>query len=568
MFEENTRQVNQILSRLFVRLSPALLALAGLSALGVFEFGTTYCILLVVTGFFVALTPTLLIRHVSADALKHYMLITVALFIGILATNNKIGVNITYLLAPLFSCLYFDEKLVLRTSAFSYAVMAAALYVNSAEKLEVTLQGRPRFQMFVAYTLGYTIEYVVVVALLVFLVRRARLMMEQRYSAEESNRMKSEFLSNMSHEIRTPMNAILGMAEVALRKEMSPELHKCLSIIQSSAQGLLEIINDILDLSRVEAGKLNIIPDTYSTATLAEDMMAIVDARNTEHKVPIHYHIQPDLPPYLRGDVVRLRQVMLNFASNAIKYTEHGSIDITLGCTAAPDGSANLNFSVKDTGQGIRPEDQARLFTPYTQFNARQNHGKESSGIGLAISKRFVEAMNGSIQVESRYGVGSTFSFTVPQAIADPPAVPAPLAEAPGTITFKAPGVRVLLVDDNAINREVLKALLAPMELDMEEAQNGQQAVARAASRSYDLIFMDSHMPVMSGEEATRAIRGTEGLNQGTPIIAVTADAIAGVREQLLASGMNDSITKPIDLTALCTVMRRYLPAEKIIEEM
>ena len=567
MFEENTRQVNQILARLFIRLSPALLALAGLSMAGVFEFGTTYCILLVVTGLFVAFTPQLLIRRISADALKHYMLITVALFIGVLATNNKIGVNITYLLAPLFSCLYFDEALVLRTSAFSYAVMVAALYINSAEKLEVTLQGRPRFAMFVAFALGYTIEFAVTVALMVFLVRRARLMMEKRYNAEEANRMKSEFLSSMSHEIRTPMNAILGMAEVALRKEMSPELHKCVSIIQSSAQGLLEIINDILDLSRVEAGRLNIIPDTYSTAALVEDMTAIVDARNTEHKVPIHYHIQPDLPPWLRGDVVRLRQVMLNFASNAIKYTEHGCIDIELRCTPAPDGGASLVYSVRDTGQGIRPEDQDKLFSPYTQFNPQQNHGKESAGIGLAISKRFVEAMGGSVQVESRYGVGSTFSFTVPQQIADPPAeAPAPAEETP-VIPFWAPGTRVLLVDDNAINREVLKALLEPMELTIDEAANGQQAIARASARLYDLIFMDSHMPVMSGEEAARAIRGTDGPNQSTPILAVTADAIAGVREQLLASGMNDVVTKPIDLSALCAAMRRCLPAEKILQE-
>lgn len=562
MFEENTKQVNEILSRLFIRLIPALLVMAGLSWVGIFEFGTTYCILLVVTGLFVALTPRLLIRRLSPDALKHYMILTVALFIGLLATNNKIGVNITFMLAPLFSCLYFDPRLVLHSSAVSYLLMVGALYCTSAEKLEVTLQGRPRFQMFVAFALGYTIEYVIVVALMIFLVKRARWMMEQRQSAEAANRMKSEFLSSMSHEIRTPMNAILGMADVALRREMSPEVRKCITIIQSSAKGLLEIINDILDLSRVEAGKLNIIPDTYSTAALAEDMTAIVDARNTEHKVPIYYHIQPDMPAYLRGDVVRLRQVMLNFASNAIKYTDHGCIDVTLGCTPAPDGGAILTYSVQDTGQGIRLEDQAQLFTPYSQFNTQQNHGKESTGMGLAIAKRFVDAMGGTVHVESRYGVGSTFSFSVPQQIADPPAQPE--REASPDISFKAPGVPVLLVDDNTINREVLKALLEPVELSIEEAANGQQAVAKASCRPYTLIFMDSHMPVMNGEEATRAIRSMDGPNQSTPIIALTADAIAGVREQLLQSGMNDYIIKPIDLNALNAVLRKYIPTDQI----
>lgn len=559
MFEENTKQVNLILSRLFIRLAPALLALAGLSFAGVFEFGTTYCIILIVTGFFTAFTPSLLIRYLSPDALKHYMLFTVALFIGILATNNKIGVNITFLLAPLFSCLYFDPRLVLHSSAFSYVVMVAALYINSAAKLEVTLQGRDRFAMFIAYTLGYTIEYAVVVALMLFLVRRARQMMEQRHDAEEANRMKSQFLSSMSHEIRTPMNAIIGMADVALRQEMTPELRKCISIIRSSSTGLLEIINDILDLSRVEAGKIKIINEPYSTADLAEEMQAIVDARSLDHPVPIYYHIQPDLPPCLRGDAVRLRQIMLNLASNAIKYTDTGRIDITLGCAPVQDGQTELMFSVKDTGQGILPEDMNKLFTLYSQFNTRQNHGKESSGIGLAVCKGFVDAMGGTITAESTFGKGSTFAFSVPQKLAEAPPAAAPQGE-----LFTARGARALIVDDNALNREVLRSLLEPLQLVLDEAEDGQQAVARAACQPYDLIFMDSHMPVMNGTEATLAIRSTEGPNQSTPIIALTADAIAGVREQLLASGMNDYLVKPIDFGTLCAVIRRHLPASRI----
>lgn len=564
MFEENTKQVNEIMSRLFIRLSPALLVMAGLSALGVFEFGRTYCIIMLVTGFAVAVTPSLLIRHLSPDGLKHYMLISLALFIAILATNNKIGVNITFLLAPAFSCLYFDPKLVLKNSIFSYLLMIWAVYINSAEKLEVVLQGRPRFQMFVAFALGYSVEFIVMVALLYFLVSRARLMMEQRYSAEEANHMKSQFLSSMSHEIRTPMNAIIGMADVALRKEMAPDLRKCLEVIRSSSTGLLEIINDILDLSRVEAGKVNIIPSTYSTASLAEEMTAIVDARNTDRKIPICYHIQPDMPAWLYGDAVRLRQVMLNFASNAIKYTDFGQIDIDLHCEPVGSDSVNLVYSVKDTGQGIREEDQKKLFTLYSQFNTQKNHGKESAGIGLAISKAFIDNMGGTISVQSRYGVGSTFTFSVPQKLMPAPESTADAASPRENADFTAEGARVLLVDDNAINREVLKALLEPIQLTIEEAADGQQAVARAAGRPYDLILMDSHMPVMSGEEAVHIIREMDGPNQATPIIAVTADAISGVRERLITGGMNDCITKPIDPAQLNAMLQRYLPPEKL----
>jgi len=564
MFEENTKQVNKIMARLFIRLSPALLVLAGLSMLGVFEFGLTYCIIMLVTGFAVAVTPSLLIRRLSPDGLKHYMLITLALFIAILATNNKIGVNITFLLAPAFSCLYFDPKLVLTNSIFSYFLMIWAVYINSASKLEVVLQGRPQFQMFVAFALGYSVEYIVMVALLYFLVKRARMMMEQRYSAEEANHMKSQFLSSMSHEIRTPMNAIIGMSDVALRKDMDADLRKCIEVIRSSSTGLLEIINDILDLSRVEAGKVNIISSTYSAASLAEDMTTLVDARNTEQKIPIYYHIQPDLPAWLYGDAVRLRQVMLNFASNAIKYTDFGRIDIDLHCEPAGEDTVNLVYSVKDTGQGIREEDQKKLFTLYSQFNEQKNHGKESAGIGLAISKAFIDNMGGSITVESRYGVGSTFAFSVPQKVVSAPEILPSASPSRKDSAFTAEGARVLLVDDNDINREVLKALLEPVKLTIEEAANGQQAVSRAAGRPYDLILMDSHMPVMSGEEAVHIIRGTDGINQTTPIIAVTADAIAGVRERLIAGGMNDCITKPIDPAQLNAVLRQYLPKEKL----
>lgn len=562
MFEENTKQVNEIMARLFIRLFPALLVLTALSLLGVFEFGHVYCNIMLITGFLVAVTPSLLIRRLSPDGLKHYMLISLALFIAVLATNNKIGINITFLLAPAFSCLYFDPKLVLKNSIFSYLLMIWAVYVNSAEKLEVVLQGRPRFQMFFAFAMGYSVEYIVMVALLYFLVKRARMMMEQRYSAEEANRMKSQFLSNMSHEIRTPMNAIIGMSDVALRREMEPDLRKCIEVIRSSSTGLLEIINDILDLSRVEAGKVNLIPSTYSTASLAEEMTAIVDARNTEQKVPICYHIQPDMPAWLYGDAVRLRQVMLNFASNAIKYTDFGHIDIDLHCEPVGSDSVNLVYSVKDTGQGIREEDQKKLFTLYSQFNTQKNHGKESAGIGLAISKAFIDSMGGTITVESRYGVGSTFAFSVPQKLMAPPEVQ---PSAGGEIgDFTAEGARVLLVDDNAINREVLKSLLEPMHLTIEEAADGQQAVTRAASRPYDLILMDSHMPIMNGEEAVHIIREMDGVNQATPIIAVTADAISGVRERLIAGGMNDCITKPIEPARLNALLRQYLPKDKL----
>lgn len=610
MFERNTRQVNRIIARIFAFGSIAILILVLCSCLGIFEFGKNYTLIVLIAGLIISLSPSILIRVLSPDVMKNYMLIALAVFIGVLGTNNHIGIYITYALVPIFSCLYFDPKLILRTSVFSYLVMAAAVYVNSAEKYEVVNMGMSRTSLFIAYMIGFTIEYIIVGSILYSLVKRAKRMMDERYSAEEENRMKSRFLSSMSHEIRTPMNAIIGMTDVALRKDMDEDVRKCLTVIRSSSMGLLDIINDILDLSKIEAGKSTIVEEAYETQALIDDMTAIVNARNSGKKVPVFYHIQKDMPQVLKGDALRIKQVMLNYASNAIKYTESGRIDISLGCEELEDGNVMLTYSVEDTGQGIRKSDMNKLFQMYTRLNEEQNHGKEGTGIGLAISKQYVEAMKGTVGVRSEYGVGSTFYFKIPQEVV-PVSVPDTVSvtdtasgnsmdgrnsrensgesgcknigesrsrntgesrgrntgENRGEYLFTTTDARILLVDDNEINREVMKAILEPLKLEIDEAQDGQEAVDMACAKLYDMIFMDSHMPVMNGEEATKHIREDSGcINQKTPIIAVTADAIHGVRERLIGGGMNDYIVKPIDVELLFNVVRKYLPKSKILE--
>ena len=568
MLEKNTKQVNQMLAKIYARCTVAILVLVLCSSLGIFEFGRNYTILILVAGLLLTTTPSLLIRYLPDHVMKYYMLILVSIFIGILGTNNHIGVYITYILVPVFSCLYFEPHLVIKMGIFSYIVMAISIYINSARTYEVMYMEMPRMHMFIALLLGFTIEFVIVLIVLYFLVKRAKLMMEQRYSAEEENKMKSQFLSNMSHEIRTPMNAIIGMADVALREEMNDDLRKYISIIKSSSTGLLEIINDILDLSKVEAGKLNIIEEDYTTQSLTEDITAIINARNTENKVPIYYHIQENMPHILHGDAVRIKQVMLNYASNAIKYTDSGQIDVVISCQDTKDGYTSLVYTVKDTGTGIREEDMDKLFTMYSQLDQEKNYGKEGTGIGLAISKSFIEKMHGTVNVESIYGKGSTFSFSVPQKIVQQNSARSQhSASGENDGFFATENVRILLTDDNEINREVLKAILEPFAFTIDEAENGEKAVQMALAVPYDLIFMDSHMPVMNGKEATKKIRETETcINCHTPIIAITADAIAGVREELLAAGMDDYIVKPIDTEQLCSVIRKHLPDDKILK--
>lgn len=568
MFEKNTKQVNQILAKIFAVCSVIIVLLVLCSYFGVFEFGTRYTWIVLVAGMLITIGPSILIRFLPDAFMKHYMLVVLGIFIGVLGTNNHIGIYISYVLVPIFACLYFQPRLIVQSSICAYLTMAVSLYINSAGKYEVVYMGMSRVEIFIAYLLGFTIEFVLVSSILYFVVKRAKIMMEERYSAEEENRMKSRFLSTMSHEIRTPMNAIIGMADVALREEMSDEVKKCVTIIKSSSMGLLEIVNDILDLSKIEAGKLNIITDAYLTKSLVEDMEAIIDARNIDHKVPIYYHVSGDLPPVLEGDAIRIKQVMLNYASNAIKYTESGRIDVTLTCEREEDGYVTLCYQVQDTGQGIRREDIGELFGMYHQFNVKKNHGKEGTGIGLAICKYIMDGMNGTISVDSNYGEGSTFSFRVRQKIVD--AAPDEIVAAshePSPYLFTAAGASVLLVDDNELNREVAKAVLEPLKLTIDEAENGMTAVKMASDKVYDMIFMDSHMPVMNGEEATKEIRmRVASKNQDTPIIALTADAIAGVKERLIDSGMDDYVSKPIRAEEICRVVREHLPVEKVQE--
>lgn len=573
VFEKNTRKINSVISKMFAACSAFIIVMGVLSILGIFEFGTAYTAIVLIAGLVICISPTLLIRVLSPNVMKYYMLTVLSVFIGILGTSNHIGIYITYALVPIFSCLYFDPAFTVRMSVIAYLVMAVSVFVSTRTNYEVLYMGKSHFEMFVAYLLGFTIEFAVVSMILFYLVKLARKMMEERNNAEERNEMKSRVLSNVSHEIRTPMNAILGMADVALRDgdKLDAETRKCLNVIRTSSKGLLEIINDILDMSKIEAGKLDMINDRYSVKSLVDDMTVIINARNVDKKIPLFYHIQDNIPPYLEGDAVRIKQVMFNFASNAIKYTDSGRIDITLSCSDVQNDSVYMTYTVQDTGIGIRSEDIDRIFEMYSRVDVEKNHSKEGTGIGLTISKYFVEQMNGEIEVESEYGKGSTFSFTVPQKVIHGNdsefTAKCGISATTDILTdnFVTKGAKILLVDDNEINREVVIAMLEPLRIDIDEAENGAESVRLAEKVKYDIIFMDSHMPVMNGEEATRNIRTLEtSQNRSTPIIALTADAIAGVRERLIAAGMDDYLVKPITIPDITGIIVKYLPADKI----
>ncbi|MBR4174563.1 MAG: response regulator [Lachnospiraceae bacterium] len=515
-------------------------------------------------------------------------------------------------------------------------------------------------------------------------INQIRVMREANAELERAAQMKSDFLANMSHEIRTPMNAVIGMAEIALRDTMSDNVRDYLMQIQNSGKNLLNIINDILDFSKIEAGKMEIMPERYEPLSELADIANVLVTRIGDKELELFVTCATDIPRILEGDAMRIRQIIINLANNAIKFTRKGVVNIRVSCEKKSDDEVIMTYHVVDTGVGIRPEDMDKLFVSFQQLDSKRNRAVEGTGLGLVISQKLCMAMGGTLNVESEYGKGSDFYFSIPQKVLDPSldlvvkdaqnkfayclnenvemceifvkevnrlgvqgraikslaeytpvssqdflffaedgydrdvkafleehnevigvnlvsfgsdfesdlpnlrimrrpettlgmvntlnnmATVHRYSESAGAfvIDFTAPDARILIVDDNAINITIAKGLLAPIGAVCDGALSGREAIKMLRRKDYDLVFMDHMMPELDGVDTTRIIRQDVRRADKVPIIALSANAMEDAKLMFRQAGMNDFVAKPIDVRHLVHCVRKWLPQNKIIEDV
>ena len=398
---------------------------------------------------------------------------------------------------------------------------------------------------------------------------------KEKQKALEASASKVSFLTRMSHEIRTPINTILGMNEMILRENKDIAITEYVNYSQKAGRMLLSLVNDVLDFSKIDSGVLHIADNPYSLTEILSDSYHMLEARAKKKDLTVELNVDKRTPNQLSGDEVAIKQILTNLLTNAVKYTSKGCITLGVSGMYADNGEFSLKITVADTGDGIREEDIGKLYESFSRLDEKKNQNIEGSGLGLPIVKQLVDKMEGEIKVQSVYGKGSLFTVVLPQRVVGTAFVgdirEAFRKEAEERVRFRggfvAPQAKILAVDDNDMNLMVIQGLLKQTQMQIDTASGGEEALELCASKRYDLIFMDHMMPGMDGVETMKALhKEKKGINYTTPVVVLTANAVAGCKDLYLKEGFVDYISKPVDVMKLDRILRTYLEPSLIIE--
>lgn len=389
---------------------------------------------------------------------------------------------------------------------------------------------------------------------------------KEKRRADTANEAKTNFLANMSHEIRTPITAVLGMNELILREARDKVIKQYAKDIEGAAKSLLSIINDILDITKIEAGKLSVISAEYDFATVINDVVNMISFKAKVKELEFRVTIAEEIPGRMMGDDIRLRQILVNLLNNAVKYTHEGTVALEIRMLASEqENMAKLHFCVKDTGIGIKEEDMQKLCMPFERIEEKRNRNIEGTGLGMSITKQLLELLGSRLEISSVYGEGSEFSFVLQQEIVDSAPIgcldkPVELADDAYQQLFEAPDAMVLLVDDNALNRKVFTGLLKQNKIQIDEADSGKKCLEMIQHKKYDIIFMDHMMPELDGVETFRIMKGMDDYpSKNAPVVILTANTIVGAKEKYLEEGFDAYLEKPIDHVALENLVKELL---------